>query len=156
MGICQSKTKEIGIKDNIPIPIDVTNKAMKSICKITIKHNGEENFATGFFMKISEAKKYLITNHHVISQKKINWDIELEIYNHEIMKLNFNNRDIKYFPGVKDITMVEIKNYDSIYNDIEFLDYDLNYKRGYETYEDAVIITIQHLLEKMLKFQVEE
>ena len=27
------------------------------------------------------------------------------------MKLNLNNRDVKYFPGVKDITMVEIQNY---------------------------------------------
>ena len=104
----------MGIKDNIPVPIDVTIKAMKSICKIIIKHNGKENCATGFFMKISEAKKYLITNHHVISQKKINWDIELEIYNHKTMKLNFNNRNIKYFPKVKDITMVEIKKNDSI------------------------------------------
>ena len=30
------------------------------------------------------------------------------------MKLNFNNRNIKYFPKVKDITMVEIKKNDSI------------------------------------------
>ena len=61
------------------------------------------------------------------------------------MKLNFNNRNIKYFPGVKDITMVEIKNNDSIYNDIEFLDYDLNYKRGYNQYKDTIIIIIQDL-----------
>ena len=67
-----NKRKEMGIKDNIPVPIDVTIKAMKSICKITIKLNGREYFATGFFMKISEAKKYLITNYHVISQKNIN------------------------------------------------------------------------------------
>ena len=73
--------KEIGIKDNsckeinIPVPIDVTFKTMKSICKITVKHNGFIGFGTGFFMKISEAEKYLITNNHVISQGKINWDI---------------------------------------------------------------------------------
>ena len=134
-----NKTKEMGIKDNIPVSVDVTIKAMKSICKITIKHNVKENCATGFFMKISEGKKYLITNNHVISQEKINWDIEIEIYNHKTMKLNFNNRDIKYFPGVKDITIVEIKNYDSIYNDIEFLDYDLNYKRGYNNYKSNEI-----------------
>ena len=64
------------------------------------------------------------------------------------MKLNFNNRDIKYFPGVKDITMVEIKKNDSIYNYIEFLNYDLNYKRGYNNYKNAIIITIQHPLRK--------
>ena len=44
--------------------------------------------------------------------------------------------------------MIEIKNYDSIYNDIEFLDYDLNYKRGYNHYENQVIITMQHPLGK--------
>ena len=178
MGICQSKTedkvkpnpvnnqapipsqpipsgvdikitnKEMGIKDNIPIPIDVTNKALKSICKITIEQNDGKKCATGFFMKISETKKYLITNNHVISQDKINLDIEIEIYNHKIMKLIFNNRDVKYFPGVKDITMIEIKNNDSIYNDIEFLDYDYNYKTGYNQYENAIIITIQHPLGK--------
>ena len=143
-----NKRKEMGIKDNIPVPIDVTIKAMKSICKITIKLNGREYFATGFFMKISEAKKYLITNYHVISQKNINGDIEIEIHNNRKMKLNFNNHHIKYFPGVKDITMVEIKNNDSIYNDIEFLDYDYNYKKGYNQYKNAIIITIQHPLGK--------
>ena len=135
-GADTSKTKkEMGIKDNfgqeinIPIPMDVSNKVLKSICKITAKNNSKTIFATGFFVKITEAKKYLITNNHVISQEKINWDIEIEIYNHKTMKLNFNNRDIKYFPGVKDITMVEIKNNDSIYNNIEFLDYDLKIKK---------------------------
>ena len=143
-----NKRKEMGIKDNIPVPIDVTIKAMKSICKITIKLNGREYFATGFFMKISEAKKYLITNYHIISEDMVNKEIEIELYNQEKMKLNFNNRDVKYFPKPKDITMVEIKNNDSIYNDIEFLDYDYNYKKGYMIYEHADIFIIQHPLGK--------
>ena len=63
-------------------------------------------------MKISEDEKYLITNNHVISQDNINRDIEIEIHYHKTMKLNHNNRDIKYFPGVKDITMVEVKKND--------------------------------------------
>ena len=41
-----NKRKEMGIKDNIPVPIDVTFKTMKSIYKITIKHNGKEYFST--------------------------------------------------------------------------------------------------------------
>jgi hypothetical protein len=142
-------TKEMGIDGNIPIPIDVTIKALKSICKITIEQNDGKKCATGFFMKISETKKYLITNYHVISQDKINLNIEIEIHNHKIMKLNFNNRDIKYFPGVKDITMIEIKNNDSIYNDIEFLDYDYSYKKGYyNPYKNAIVFIIQHPLGK--------
>ena len=34
------------------------------------------------------------------------------------------------------------------YNDIEFLDYDLNYKRGYNQYKDTIIIIIQDPLGK--------
>ena len=94
------KKKEMGIKDNfgqeinIPIPMDVSNKVLKSICKITAKNNSKTIFATGFFLKITEAKKYLITNNHVISQENINWDIEIEIYNlkiqyHYILNHNF-------------------------------------------------------------------
>ena len=45
--------------------------------------------------------------------------------------------------------MIEIKNNDPIYNDdIEFLDYDLNYIRGYNYYENENIIIIQHPLGK--------
>ena len=40
--------------------------------------------------------------------------------------------------------MIEMKNEDSIYKDIEFLDYDLNYKRGYFNYKNSVVFTIQH------------
>ena len=71
------------------------------------------------------------------------------------MKLNFNNRNIKYFPKVKDITMVEIKKMIQ-YNDIEFLDYDLNYKRGYNQYKDTIIIIIQDPLGKKHFLQVKE
>ena len=82
-------------------------------------------------MKVSDNEKYLITNYHVISQNNINDDIEIEIYNEKTMKLNLNNRKIEYFPRPKDITIIEIKSNDEIYNDILFLDYDLNFKRGY-------------------------
>ena len=115
VGVSNAIIKEMAVRNgkgeviNIPISMDVSNKVMKSICKITVKHNDVTVFGTGFFMKISEDKKYLITNNHVIPQEKINWDIEIEIHNHRKTKLNPNNRDIKYFSGVKDITMVEIK-----------------------------------------------
>ena len=61
------------------------------------------------------------------------------------MKLNLNNRMIKFFPFPKDITIIEIKKNDEIYNDISFLDYDTNYIRGYENmYQNVPIFTIQH------------
>ena len=142
------------IGDNIPISIEITDKAKKSICKIIIKNNEGNGYATGFFMEINDNQKYLITNYHVISQETLNEDIEIEIYNHNKMKLNFNNRDIKYFPKPRDITIIEIKNNDSIYNDIEFLDYDYNYKKGYIKYKNARIITLEHPLGKSAHFAI--
>ena len=71
-------------------------------------------------MKINDSSsKYILTNYHVISEKSINEYIEIEIYNGKKMNLNLNNRYIKYFPRPKDITIIEIKNNDNIYNDIE-------------------------------------
>jgi len=40
------------------------------------------------------------------------------------MKLKLDNRLTKYLEEEKDIAMIEIKESDEIYNDIEFLDYD--------------------------------
>ena len=53
-----------------------------------------------------------------------------------------------YFPKPKDITIIEIKNNDSIYNEIEFLDYDYNYKKGYIKYKNERIFTIENPLGK--------
>ena len=138
-----NKIKEMKIGDNIPVPLEIANKAMISICKITIKKY-HKIYGTGFFMKILDNQEYLFTNNHIISEDNINDDIEIEIYNHKIMKLNLNNRNIKYYPYPKDITIIEIKSYDSIYDDIEFLKYDFNYKNGYDVYKEAIIFSIHH------------
>ena len=128
---------------NKAVPINIIIKALKSICKIAIRGNYNVN-ATGFFMKISDTEKYLITNNHVINQNNIYDNIEIEIHNQKKMKLNLNNREVKYFPKPKDITMIEIKTSDNIYNDILFLDYDLNFQKGYYIYQNAIIFLIQH------------
>jgi len=60
------------------------------------------------------------------------------------MKLNLNNRNFKFFPGLTEITMIEMKSNDSIYKDIIFLDYDLNYKKTYKIYENAFVFSIQY------------
>ena len=57
-----------------------------------------------------------------------------------------NNRYIKYFPEPKDIAIIKLKNDDEIYNDIEFLEYDLNYKYGYETYKNSDVFIIGYPL----------
>ena len=140
----RNKEKIIGPK---PIPLDIVDKAKKSICKIMVKINNSAYFGTGFFMNISESKKYLITNYHIINPDVINNDIIIGIHNNKKMKLNFNNRDIKYFPEPKDITIIEMKNYDDIYNDIKFLDYDINYiQRGYNIYKKVDVFSIEHPL----------
>ena len=95
------KILEKDINGNISVPVNIINKATKSVCKITIKKNEKKIFGTGFFMKVSDNEKYLITNYHVISQNNINDDIEIEIYNEKTMKLNLNNRQLNIFQDQK-------------------------------------------------------
>ena len=60
------------------------------------------------------------------------------------MKLNLNNRYIKYIKKPRDITVIEIKPTDEIYWDIEYLTYDLNYNQGYLIYKNLDIFSIEH------------
>ena len=130
--------------DNKPVPIDLINKAKKSICKIMIIKDRIPYYGTGFFMNLNNPKKYLITNYHVISENMLDKEIYLEIYNQKKMNLKLENRDIKYFLSPKDITIIEIKNSDEIYEDIELLNYDLNYKFGYNIYKNVDVFSIEH------------
>ena len=131
-----------------PIPVKIVNEVLKSICKIKITFkNNKTNFGTGFFMNINNSMKGLITNNHIINKEIINEDIEIEIYNNIKMKLNINNRNIKYYPEPKDITIIEIKNNDEIYKYIKFLDYDVYYKiKGYKIYHGVDIFSVEHPL----------
>jgi len=46
------------------------------------------------------------------------------------MSLNLKKRYIKFYPEKsKDVTIIEIKKEDKIYEKIKFLDYDLNYEK---------------------------
>ena len=101
------KNEEVS-KGHKPIPLNLANKVMKAICKITIKTKEGTRFGTGFFLKYSDAKKYLMTNYHMINPNVENEDIELEIHNKKIMKLKFENRFTKYIEKPKDIAMIEI------------------------------------------------
>ena len=130
------------------IPLEVVNKVVKSLCKITIKNNEGNITGIGFFMQITDAKKCLITNYHIISRQTKKLDIEIEIYNQKKMnlKLTKTKRFIKFFPEPKDITIIDIKSSDEIYGDIEFLNYDLNYILGYKIYKDVDIFSIENPL----------
>ena len=63
------------------------------------------------------------------------------------MKLNINNREIKYFEEPKDITIIEIKNNDDIYNYIDFLYYKSDFfRKGNNIYENIDVFPIEHPL----------
>ena len=151
MGECESiRNKEL-YTGHKPISLKVSFQVMKSICKIIIiKSQNKINFGTGFFMKISDIENYLITNNHIISQEIVDkYMVELEINtenNQKRIRLNFDNRKIKYFGKVKDTTIIEIKQSDEIYNDVIFLEYDYNYKKGYDRYKNFDVFSIQHPL----------
>ena len=136
--------KQIG---NKPIPLDICIKLRESICKIIIKNRENIIYGSGFFMKISKSLKFLFTNWHIINKELINDNnnIEIEIWNKEKMKINLNQRYIKYFEKPKDITIIEIKEEDKIYKDIKFLEYDSNYKeKGYKIYKGVDVFTLEH------------
>ena len=99
--------------------------------------------ATGFFLKIKIRDRELnalVTNCHVIPKAFVECKKKIYIYygkkGNEIKKiiyLDVNERFIRCFESPKDITIVEIKNYDYI-PDYKFLLPDLNYKTGFNTY----------------------
>ena len=138
------ETKNEVFTGHKPIPLKIANKVMKSICKISIKTKKGIFYGTGFFLKYSDSKKYLMTNYHIINPNLENENIETEIHNENKMKLKFNNRFTKYLDKPKDIAIIEIKESDEIYKDIEFLDYDLNYKKGYSIYKGIDIFSVEH------------
>jgi hypothetical protein len=125
--ISQTQRKPESLNDHRPIPMKLSMKAMKSICKISYYYNNKPNFGTGFFMKFSDSLKLLITNYHVIFPDLKNINIQIEIWNKIKMILNLKGRYIRFMKLPKDITAIEIKETDEIYKYIQFLNYDFNY-----------------------------
>ena len=78
MEVKNERVKEV-FTGHKPIPMKIANKIMKSICKITILFNNTYKFGTGFFMNISDSFKSLVTNYHVINEKILKENIEIEI-----------------------------------------------------------------------------
>ena len=110
------------------IPKNVFSKVFKSICKINIEYIDNDGMTctiTGFFIKISQSLKYLITYCQFMQKESIK-NIIIEIWNKKTINLSLNGRFIKYFSEPKNIIVLEIKNSDNIFNDIEFLDYIVN------------------------------
>ena len=154
MGICESKVpksedKNDGQNEVIighkPIPVKIVNKVTKAVCKINIEAKGEISHGTGFFLNYSNSKKYLMTCYHVINPSLENDKIELQIHNQKKMQLKFHNRFTRYIDQPIDIAIIEIKETDDIYNEVEYLNYDKNFNNGgYLIYKDADVFSIEH------------
>lgn len=121
------------------IPDSSVKEIFNSVVRIII----DSGRAIGFFLKIKIKDRELnslITNYHVISQYDVNSMKKIYIYydskEKEItrqIRLNSRERFIRCFSDPKDITVIEIKNYDYI-PDYKFLTPDSDYKIGYNIY----------------------
>ena len=121
----------------------IPEKSVKLLFNSIVRIEVDSYFASGFFMKIpikDRELKCLITNCHLIPQSYVESNKRIYIYygkkNKEITKiftLDSNERFIRCFGPPKDITVIEVKNYDYIPED-KFLLPDLNYKNGYAQY----------------------
>ena len=97
-----------------PIPFRIVNRVMKSLCKIL----SNMYYEVGFFLDFSASLKFLVTNYQIINSYN---NIEIEIWNQKKMNLSKKDRFFKYIEKPKDISIIEIKQSDEIYNDIQFL-----------------------------------
>ena len=133
-----------------PVHINIIQKALKSICNINI-YNGNEidNCRKGFFIRIF-SQKYLITFTRIDISKnydssKQNGEIEVEIYTNARIKIEFNQRFIKYLEKPKGILIIEIKDSDFMHENIEFLDYDQKYiNYGYSIYKSSEVFCFDY------------
>ena len=142
------------LTDGKPIPISIANKVSKSLCKIRINLEKETHYCTGFFLKVSDSLKYLITSYKIINKYSINNSIILEIYNHKQQILTFAGRMVKFFEEPIGITAIQINEADNIYKDINFLDYDLHYVQGgYSIYKNEDVFLAQFDGCKMESFE---
>ena len=137
MGCCGSNIKDELFRDHRPIPITIIDKIKTSICKIKYTDKPEGITGTGFFLEYYSFY-CLLTNYHVISENIKN--IDIEIWNGKIIKLNLNDRNIKYLNDRKDITCIEIR--ENEINNITYLNIDLNYKRGYNQYLNVEVLAL--------------
>jgi surface protein len=141
------RTQEKGTGHAVKISLDNIDKVKKCICKINYQKNNDRTSGTGFFMLVNDIK-YIITNYHIISERLININIIIQIYNKKKFIIKLNNRKYKFFRTL-DITTIELNNSDDILNHIDFLDYDLNYIKGYEKYTNKDVFTLQYPMDSI-------
>ena len=101
-------------------------KMMKSICEVIMLRNNQK-LGLGFFLNYSESNKYLIITKKETNSNKLNEneDIEIKGLKDKKIKLNLQNRFIKYIPSYKNLIIIEIKDSDELDKYFEFLDYQI-------------------------------
>ena len=129
-----------------PVPLNLIFEAIKSVCLIILNNRKQKSVGNGFFLNLSNTKKYLVTAGHIFKAATIESEINLQIYNNKIMKFNLINRDYLYFAEKIDILLIEMKDTDEIYNDVKFLYYDSNYEKEYGLYKNLYVFTIEHII----------
>ena len=131
------------------VPLSIINKFRKSICNISCKKREvfttkfRDYFITGFFLKINNIK-FLVTSKIEINDK-INGNVTVEIFNNKKEIIKLNDRYFEYFGVYLDITIIEIKDSDKITRDIDFLEYDSDYIKGYKQYENMDIFSLFYI-----------
>ena len=159
MGICTTsneKGKKKG-KDNIinyykSLSENTFNRINKSLCKITNESNKDKSFGIGFFIDIKSDTniKCLVTNYQKITKHFIDSKgiiiIQLECNKVATIELDNQKRFIKYLKNPYKITFIEILYSDLIYDDIEFMDYDVDYIYDYQKYINKKIYILHHSL----------
>ena len=123
----------------LEFPLSIANKAKKCVCKIITKSVDKGLLlGTGFFMKVKNSHKYLVTASFVISDAIINkTEIEVETYNEKRIIIKCTDRFTKIFEHPSPIAVIEMKESDNIFNDIDFFDYDMDYVKGYSIYKNV-------------------
>ena len=159
MGICTTsneKGKKNGNENIInyfkPLSENTFNMINKSLCKINTESNKDNSKGIGFFINIKLDKniKCLVTNYPKITQNFIESKgiiiIHLEVNKLFAIELDPKKRFIKYLKNPYNITFIEILNSDLINNDIEFMDYDVDYIYDYQKYINKKIFILHHSL----------
>ena len=153
MGNKKSKTnnkKEDSNKAQAFLMNNLSENIKKSIVTISItnQENKEVNMGTGFFLKFlvdNKIKFFLITYSDIVTKKNVEEKIKINLHYNELnqekiktIKLDNEQRFIKFFIEPLDATLVEIIPNDNI-NEDNFLFPDIKYKTGYYLYKDKTL-----------------
>ncbi len=128
MGVCRCPRSKNGMSSNHQLRIADMYKIRRSICKINFK----DIYETGFFMRVNNTK-YLIKKYYILNERLNEIVLEIKLYNDKKLPIRINNKNITFLKKFG-ITIIEIKESDNKINDIFFLDYDLNYIKGYNQF----------------------